>query len=432
MDNSSMWSCQWMNLTLDQIKMNCLLFSSCVLAYHHFEDPAEMTRALAQRLKPKGRLMIIDFVDDEGLETIFGQGHSHSHAHIVAHKRGAFSLSFFVGNWVGTFSLFDLGFTSEQMTEMFKSSGLQQVQVDVRFSHLLVGLTFAPASFRMPIKCPRARWKNIKVMKYSVKPCRVTSISHWRFSLLMVTRRERKNQRCPGQSFSNANKKICVWCCRWRWIEIDHRLARMSLFQFALVRHWIWFFHSDQIRSMFEVREDTSQRRFQAASTGDEVYFDRWLVSMRDKGMSLIAIKNEIEKLDDRSQSVLHYSIEYRHWSLVKKLIEVFHCGQRTHLTRSMSIFVSWIDVNLPGRDGETPLHTTVRLDPIHCENMISYFVSHRADISKGDHYGQWSCSMILVVRWFLLQVARHSIMQRWEIISIMFDDCLNSVHLLM
>ena len=80
---------------------------------------------------------------------------------------------------------------------------------------------------------------------------------------------------------------------------------------------------------MFEVREDTSRRRrFQAASTGDEVYFDQWLVSMREKGMTLIAIKNEIEKLDHRSQSVMHSSIESRHWNLVKKLIEVLHCGQ--------------------------------------------------------------------------------------------------------
>jgi SAM-dependent methyltransferase len=108
-------------------------FSSCVLAYHHFEDPAEMTRVLVQRLKPKGRLLVIDFVDDAGLETLFGQGQGqeHSHGHIVAHKHGSFVL-LLEGQTVGVCSVFHLGFSSEQMTEMFKSSGLQQIHVDVR------------------------------------------------------------------------------------------------------------------------------------------------------------------------------------------------------------------------------------------------------------------------------------------------------------
>ena len=79
------------------------------------------------------------------------------HMDILLHISAVRSLSLSLKDRAETLSLFDLGFKSEQMTEMFKASGLQQVQVDVRFSHLLVDLTFVPASLRMPIKCPRAR-----------------------------------------------------------------------------------------------------------------------------------------------------------------------------------------------------------------------------------------------------------------------------------
>ena len=143
---------------------------------------------------------------------------------------------------------------------------------------------------------------------------------------------------------------------------------------------------------MDEGNEENTRRRSRAAITGDEVYFDRWLVTMREKGMSALAIKSEIEKLDHRSHSVLHYSILYGQWNLAKKLLEVFQCGQWRSPRRRTPSVVSSLDVNLPGRDGETPLHTAVqdeRSDPIPGENILRYLVSHRADLSQGDDYGQ-------------------------------------------
>ena len=66
---------------------------SCVQAYHHFEDPIEITRALAQRLKPKGRLIVLDFIDDDGTK-IFRKHHS-AHSHTVVHKHGQVLLSIY-------------------------------------------------------------------------------------------------------------------------------------------------------------------------------------------------------------------------------------------------------------------------------------------------------------------------------------------------
>jgi hypothetical protein len=49
-----------------------------------------MTRALAQRLKPKGRLLIMDFLNDEGLHKFSGHGHEDLRSDTVAHKHGYF------------------------------------------------------------------------------------------------------------------------------------------------------------------------------------------------------------------------------------------------------------------------------------------------------------------------------------------------------
>jgi len=54
------------------------------LAYHHFENPLHITQALANRLKPNGRLFIVDFLDDENLEKLFSERHDG----VVAHKHG--------------------------------------------------------------------------------------------------------------------------------------------------------------------------------------------------------------------------------------------------------------------------------------------------------------------------------------------------------
>ena len=77
-------------MNVELIVLNCFLHSSCVLSYHHFENPAEMTRSLAQRLKPKGRLLVVDFVDDGGLAAVFRHRENSSHGDIVAHKHGSF------------------------------------------------------------------------------------------------------------------------------------------------------------------------------------------------------------------------------------------------------------------------------------------------------------------------------------------------------
>lgn len=49
-----------------------------------------ITRALVQRLKPNGRLFIIDFLNDDGLDNLFGKIHGHQHpaSHTVVHKHG--------------------------------------------------------------------------------------------------------------------------------------------------------------------------------------------------------------------------------------------------------------------------------------------------------------------------------------------------------
>ncbi|CAF1052353.1 unnamed protein product [Rotaria sordida] len=97
----------------DQSDFNGLLFDViiCVRAYHHFEDPVHVTRVFAQHLKPKGRLMIIDFANAGNIEAYFG--HLHGHSHVVPHKHG---------------------FSSEQMIDMLKAADLQNPQVEEIFT----------------------------------------------------------------------------------------------------------------------------------------------------------------------------------------------------------------------------------------------------------------------------------------------------------
>ena len=105
-----------------------------------------MTRALSQRLKSKGRLLVVDFFNDGNLEKLFaqaqdhshshgeehahGHGHSHGHgdapSHVVAHKPGKFFCGIFL-----LIYLILTGFSSEQMIDMFKAADLQNPQVEV-------------------------------------------------------------------------------------------------------------------------------------------------------------------------------------------------------------------------------------------------------------------------------------------------------------
>ncbi|CAF3965632.1 unnamed protein product [Adineta steineri] len=98
----------------DQSDLNGLLFDViiCIQAYHHFKDPTDITRALSQRLKSKGRLMIIDFIDDNETNKVFQQLQHEAHSDIVAHRHG---------------------FSSEQMINMFKAADLQNPQVEKAF-----------------------------------------------------------------------------------------------------------------------------------------------------------------------------------------------------------------------------------------------------------------------------------------------------------
>jgi SAM-dependent methyltransferase len=64
------------------------------LGFHHFEDPTLAAARLAERLKPGGVLMIIDFMSHEnhgdvqaegGVESGSGEGSSHRHVHGLFH-----------------------------------------------------------------------------------------------------------------------------------------------------------------------------------------------------------------------------------------------------------------------------------------------------------------------------------------------------------
>ncbi|CAF2042757.1 unnamed protein product [Rotaria magnacalcarata] len=129
---------------------------------------------------------------------------------------------------------------------------------------------------------------------------------------------------------------------------------------------------------------------YEAAIDGDEQYFDHWLTTMKKNGLSMTTIKSKIEKLDHEQYSILHYTIRYNHLNLSRKIIEEFH-----------------FDVNLVGRDGETPLHTVARYEilsrnsisndhtklittsPSIEQNVIAYLVSCQADLSKTDYHGR-------------------------------------------
>ena len=116
--------------------------------YHHLEDPVHVTKAFAQRLKPNGRLIVIDSTNAGNIEQFFenvhGHGHQHEgehehkhghqhegehehkhehkHGHIIAHKHGEFLCK----NLFIEFIHFNLkGFSSEQMIDMFKAADLQ-------------------------------------------------------------------------------------------------------------------------------------------------------------------------------------------------------------------------------------------------------------------------------------------------------------------
>ncbi|CAF3667628.1 unnamed protein product [Rotaria sp. Silwood1] len=105
------------------------------------------------------------------------------------------------------------------------------------------------------------------------------------------------------------------------------------------------------------INHNQSLSMYEAAIVDDEQYFDNWLSTMKNNGLSITSIKSKIEKLDHEQYSVLHYTIRYNYLNLSRKLIEEFH-----------------IDVNLVGRDGETPLHTAARYEILHNNNTVNVY----------------------------------------------------------
>ena len=87
---------------------------------------------MAQRLKPNGRLFIIDFLNDDGLDNFFGKIHDHQApaSHTVVHKHGwLFDISH--THFSDDVHCLSIGFSSEQMIDMLKAAGLQNPQVQV-------------------------------------------------------------------------------------------------------------------------------------------------------------------------------------------------------------------------------------------------------------------------------------------------------------
>lgn len=69
-----------------------------------------MTRALANRLKPNGRLFIIDFITNESHQKFSQHMDGDDFSHIVAHK---------------------FGFSSDEIINILKSTDLKNPQFDV-------------------------------------------------------------------------------------------------------------------------------------------------------------------------------------------------------------------------------------------------------------------------------------------------------------
>lgn len=99
----------------------------------------------------------------------------------------------------------------------------------------------------------------------------------------------------------------------------------------------------------------------QAAVDGDEQFFDTWLRTMKENGLSMVTIKSKIEELDHDQYSALHYAVRYNHIELAGKLMEEFHCGTSNRVPLIGVVSVSLSDANLVGHHGETPLHTAAR-----------------------------------------------------------------------
>ncbi|KAI5921743.1 hypothetical protein F4810DRAFT_320103 [Camillea tinctor] len=75
--------------------------------FHHFADPGLAARRLAERLKPGGVLMVVDFLLEDGQ----GHGHGHGRGQGLGHNHG------------GAHTVMHHGFTEAGMRDMFAAAG---------------------------------------------------------------------------------------------------------------------------------------------------------------------------------------------------------------------------------------------------------------------------------------------------------------------
>ncbi|KAI5889755.1 uncharacterized protein SCHCODRAFT_02635527, partial [Schizophyllum commune H4-8] len=113
------------------------ILRQCSMAYHHFADPAAVTRSLAESLAPKGILVIADRVKFEGVGMSTHAAVAHAQGHPPApkgpHPHGA-GLEDAPDDAVPHPN----GFSEEQVREFLKAGGLVDCGFD-RFKAMIFG-----------------------------------------------------------------------------------------------------------------------------------------------------------------------------------------------------------------------------------------------------------------------------------------------------
>jgi SAM-dependent methyltransferase len=109
------------------------------MGWHHFSDPSFAAKRLAERLKPGGVLLIIDFLPHEGFDHIHkhgnvkgedrGHGHGHSHGEETPDGYGDSKMEGAAAHTVTHF-----GFSEKDIKKMFEGAG-----VGVNFKFVVVG-----------------------------------------------------------------------------------------------------------------------------------------------------------------------------------------------------------------------------------------------------------------------------------------------------
>jgi SAM-dependent methyltransferase len=109
------------------------------LGFHHFEDPALAAKRLAERLKPGGVLMIVDFLPHEHVHGhSHGAGHGHGHGHSHDHDHGDRPQK---ESHPAAHTVTHMGFSEEQVKTMFVAAGVEKA-----FDYVVIGkgIVFKP------------------------------------------------------------------------------------------------------------------------------------------------------------------------------------------------------------------------------------------------------------------------------------------------